>query len=179
MKKQNKIILLSILSCLIAFITSCSFTHNTKIKTKFGDEFIVSSDSWTDSYYIKDVNSDFCLSISYFEDENDFKPICDTKLFRCYRLKNSIDDIYICKLKKETSFFWIGAEVNEEVIQAAEQAAEKAEEVINEAQTAQEVFEEAAREQQQEQQKTEEVQETVVEQSQDPLTTAYNKKEQA
>ncbi|EWM54123.1 hypothetical protein [Ruminococcus flavefaciens] len=113
MKKQNKIILLSILSCLIAFITSCSFTHNTKIKTKFGDEFIVSSDSWTDSYYIKDVNSDFGLSISYFEDENDFKPICDTKLFRCYRLKNSIDDIYICKLKNETSFFWIGADVNE------------------------------------------------------------------
>lgn len=108
MKKHNKATFLLIVLFFISIITSCSFSSDkTKIKTELGDEFIVSSDSWTDSYYIKDANSDFCISISSFEDKNDLKTICDTQLFRCYRLKNGIDDIYICKLKGETGFFWI------------------------------------------------------------------------
>ena len=72
--------------------------HKYHIKTEFGDSFTVSDNRmFEDIFLVSDDYSKFFTSIYYFESENDFISLRDSKYFRCYQIKNDMENKYICK----------------------------------------------------------------------------------
>ena len=79
--------------------------HETRIKTEFGDVFIVQSDSLCDDAYISCLAHNFDLAYSGFE--SDLSPVCDSEFFRCYKFAYGNGWFYICGLKPDGDYFWI------------------------------------------------------------------------
>lgn len=109
MKKKIKSLVKAIIICLIIgiIIYSCS-DRRYKIKTEYGDVFHVFCDSWGEVAFISNPEHNFDISIDYIGSKKDLTPVCDTEYFRCYRLKNVKEDLYICGLKPDGDYFWIG-----------------------------------------------------------------------
>ena len=99
------IITISILFC------DCS-GYTYKIKMENGDCFIVDCDSWGESYIIINSEHIFLDAIKYFGSKDDIKLFCDTEYFRCYKLQNKVETLYICGLKPDGDYFWINNDEN-------------------------------------------------------------------
>ena len=97
-----KIITILVITGIMIHILS---NQNYKTKTKYGDVFYLQKG---DSGSIGCLEHNFCLSVKYIGSKNDIKHICDTKYFRCYKLENPYVNIYICGLKPDGDYFWIG-----------------------------------------------------------------------
>ena len=85
------LIILSFIGCLWLLLHG----HKYHIKTEFGDSFTVSDNRmFEDIFLVSDDYSKFFTSIYYFESENDFISLRDSKYFRCYQIKNDIHSIF-------------------------------------------------------------------------------------
>ncbi len=115
MKKVIKGFIISIIIVLIFIFILLFYGREYHIKTEYGDSFTIRGGGIidVDAYCIIDDNSDFIASIDGFERKCDFMSICDSDYFRCYRIKNETQDMYILKIKKYDSFFTI-SKINEE-----------------------------------------------------------------
>ena len=113
MKKAIKYLIGSLVMvvCFVLFVLFVYwllfYDHKYHIKTAFGDSFTI-ADGRTlgGSYSVSDDNSDFLTSVSYFEDKKDFISVCDTKYFKCYQIKNSKVNKYICKIKDQEDMYF-------------------------------------------------------------------------
>ena len=105
--KYLTVVLIIILTVLLCF-KSCS-ANEYKVKTEYGDQFIVFCDSFGDLYTIDDVNSNFSTDLYYFNDKKQIHAICDNQYIRCYRISDGSEDGYkdkfIFKIKKYDEFF--------------------------------------------------------------------------
>ncbi|MDE6658392.1 MAG: hypothetical protein K2J88_07420 [Oscillospiraceae bacterium] len=104
------IFLISTIDILAIILLSCS-KKKTHIQTDYNDSFTAVTGLLSDGDgKIIDNSSDFCeiLNNAWISKENVI-PICDTKYFRCYQLKTSKDNFYICKFKPDGKFFTIYA----------------------------------------------------------------------
>ena len=94
------LIILALIGCLWLLLHG----HKYHIKTEFGDSFTVSDNRmFEDIFLVSDDNSKFFTSIYHFESENDFISLRDTQYFRCYQIKNDIENVYICKIKSHNN----------------------------------------------------------------------------
>ena len=113
MKKNTTKNMLFLLMLLISFVFVIIFLFwlftdkKYHIKTEFGDSFtVVDGRSFGGSYSVSDDNSGFLTSVSYFEDKHDFISVCNTKYFKCYQIKNSKVNKYICKIKDQEDLYF-------------------------------------------------------------------------
>ena len=88
------------------------FDYTYNIKMENGDYFTVNCDSWGESYIINNLEHNFCNPIKYFGSKDDIKLFCDTEYFRCYKLQNKVETLYICGLKPDGDYFWINNDEN-------------------------------------------------------------------
>lgn len=112
LKKKHKlsifVVILSIIF-IVLFFNYILIPNKIKIKTEYGDQFIVFCDGFGDLYTIDDVNSDFSTDLYYFTDKKQIHAICDNQYIRCYRISDGSEDGYkdkfIFKIKKYDEFF--------------------------------------------------------------------------
>lgn len=107
MKKIKRLIkVIVICSILGIMFYSCS-DNDYYIKTEYGDIFHAHCDLWAEDAFISDLEHNFEISINFIGSKKDLTSVCDTEYFRCYRLKNVKEDLYICGLKPDGDYFWI------------------------------------------------------------------------
>ena len=116
MKKAIKtifIITVLLVFLIIILLIWSFFGIRYHIKTEYGDSFTIIRSIWTEDIIINDDNSNYCMSLLSFNGKEDFKSICNSKFFLCYNIKNEKENLYICKLKKNNSFFSINENIKD------------------------------------------------------------------
>ena len=102
---MKKTVITVIILSFIGMMVYVFSDHEYRVKTEYGDQFWMYSDSWGECAFISCPVRNFDLSISNIDSKKDIIPICDTELFRCYRFTNTKEDFYICGLKPDGNFF--------------------------------------------------------------------------
>ena len=104
---MKKTVITVIILSLIGMIIYAFSDHEYRVKTEYGDQFWMYTDSWGECAFISCTAHNLDLSISFVGSKKDLIPVCDTELFRCYRFTNAKEDFYICGLKPDGDYFWI------------------------------------------------------------------------
>ena len=119
MKKVNKSLMIVITvfiiipMLLLIWIFNGSSTH---IKTIYGDSFTVIEDPLISGTVLNDDNSGYSQSLSSFYGKSCIKNVCDSEYFRCYRINESEDNLFICKIKNQDRFFSVNMNYKDEII---------------------------------------------------------------
>ena len=115
MKKAFLLLALVIaVPCLFLFWLFHERTYH--VKTDFGDSFTVIEDPLISGTVLNDDNSGYSQSLSSFYGKSCIKNVCDSEYFRCYRINESEDNLFICKIKKQDMFFSVNLNYKDEII---------------------------------------------------------------
>ncbi len=115
MKKAFLLLALVIaLPCLFLFWLFHERTYH--VKTDFGDSFTVIEDPLISGTVLNDDNSGYSQSLSSFYGKSCIKNVCDSGYFRCYRINESEDNLFICKIKNQDRFFSVNMNYKDEII---------------------------------------------------------------
>ena len=106
--KTGCIAVLILIACIVWFLIWILSDRKFHVKTEYHDSFTAVTGFLDKGYegVLRDDNSDFWTSLGdAFISKENVIPICDTEYFRCYQIKTSEDDFYICKFKPDGEFF--------------------------------------------------------------------------
>ena len=119
MKKSVKsigIAVITVILIVLGLLVWSILGFREHIHTEYGDSFTVIYPLWDDEISIKDDNSHYFKLLSDFDGKISLKPTCDSPFFRCYQIKESKENVYICKIKEQGGFFSIDLSYKEGII---------------------------------------------------------------